>query len=198
MAPLTLTKVSSIPDILSSNRCSLLFDPIPGLTDLNLGEGSGEEGLLIKKAEVNIPGFQIGHVRYPVLGYGMAVAGASIDHQNIFSATFFEDSYGYTIKTLLGWMRYIRGFEDRNGAKKSEYAITCNIIFYDTMGLVAYALEAQRTWIAQLTPSPSTAETAPAIHQAQFSMDFLDLSERNFDDLEENEDGTQPAPVNGS
>lgn len=179
--PVKLSTASAMPDILNANRHRLMFGSLPFDAEGSGRKGMGGEGLMIKNVEVQIPGFTVGQVRVPILGYPIAFAGGFIDHENRFTTSFYEDSYGQTIRSLLRWQRYCRGFNDRRGAFKHQYALN-NVLLHahNTVGKAAYTLIFDKVWPTVVTVAPSTEDGSPAMHHVEFSFDFIDWDDEEF------------------
>ena len=173
MTSVTLSQVSSLPDILGSSRHVLKFGPIPGADD-DGNYSIGSAGLTYKRAEVTIPQIQIGQVRVPLLGFPRAFRG-SMDHQNRFTAVFFEDVNGGTTQTMFAWLKSVRSFDDGTGGAQSDYTVNARLEVYDTTGKMAFGLALDNVWPTAVTPSQSSEAEEPVRIAVDFSVDFIDL-----------------------
>lgn len=168
--PISLSEVVAIPDILGSFRHVVQFDVTPGAGSRNVA------GLRIKNVSLTMPQIQIGQVRTPVFNFPRSFRGFR-EHQNRFSASFYEDSNGNTWKTLWEWHKRVIDPETFTSLTQSNYSVNCEIELFDTTGKPAITYIATRVWPIEMTPPElETSNTEPAVIQVEFSMDNLDFS----------------------
>ena len=163
----TLQNVLGLADIADSFNSVLYFPEIPG------GWGNSQE-LILKGVNVALPQIRIGHIRVPVFTQTVAFRGHR-DHGNIFTASFYEDSKGGSLETLLGWMEQCSNSGDDTSLLKQDYAVQCLFDAYTTTNQLCFRFRLKGVWPQTVTPPPSSESSAPSRVEVSFSLDFIDL-----------------------
>lgn len=171
--PVTLSNVMALPDILDAVRMNLMISPVPGVIS-----NKEVQELYIKSVAITPPVTRIGQVRVGLLGHYTSWRGMA-DNGNTFSATFYEDSKGYTVYALTKWREICCTTENTNSKRKTDYARTASIEAYDTAGKIAYRIKMTGVWPMMVTSPPSAESSTAARVDVQFSFDFSDLEVYN-------------------
>ena len=170
-----LSRVRALDEIIGAGRHILQLGEIPGVT--GAGPHFGSEGLMLKNCEITMPQITIGQVRAPILGYNRSFRGG-LDHQNRFTAVFYEDIKGGTTRTFFNWLNQVRDFEDGTSGTQAEYAVDGYMQLLTSTGDTAYKLDLERVWPTVVTPTAASDEdTGPARIQVDFSFDWISIKD---------------------
>lgn len=161
MPPITFTQINSIPDILSTDRFTLMFPTIQGVDG---------RALTLRHAEVSIPKRAVAQIGVKYLGHSAYFRGNS-ENDSIMNVQFFEDAEGTTTDAIFAWMKLVRNSEDGSGLLKEQYAQQAAMEVYNTVGEPALTFDLYNIWPMSVTFPEFGEQSGPAKITVEFSVD---------------------------
>lgn len=171
--PISFTQVTSAGDPLPNNRAVLYFPSIPEVLD-----GSD---LMLRHTVVSMPPMQIGHIIIKQLGWSLAFAGLRTQ-QNNFNVEFVETIDAPVVKTLTRWQDICAGFQTHVAKLKSDYAVNCQCVAYDSTGTSALVTTLYNVWPMTVNYGQYSEDTGPSMVNVDFSVDCIDIEDVIFNE----------------
>ncbi len=164
MARIGMTRLNSLPDVLSGDAFELLRGVLPGVGD--------STDLTLKCQQATIAGSSNETMEVALHGHVLKFRGRAMSPRSL-SVTFIEFGNMIAYKKLRGWGEFIAGSETNTSAGyKNEYSITAALIMYDTTGRVAGTQWFEKFFLSELSDiSLDGTNSAPVSINATFSYD---------------------------
>ena len=170
-APFSLDDVLGLPDVLSTDRHSLIFPSIPGALGFDVSKS-----LTIREMSVSFPAIRLAQVRVQMYGFSSSFRGLA-DQDNTFQVSFYEDTGGNTLDTLLSWLNVCHNRLTGESGRKTTYAAQAEFHAFDTTGRSAYIFNLVNIWPVSIEiPQADSTSTQHAMVSTTFAVDFIDLT----------------------
>lgn len=127
MARVSLSRVQSLPDIITTEAFELILGVVPN----SIGN---DERLVLKVLNANIPGFSNETYEVNLHSHVLKFRGRKM-YPRTLAVTYVEDSQYHTMRILRNWHEYIVGTETSNSASdKAQYSVDADLVFYNQKG----------------------------------------------------------------
>jgi hypothetical protein len=126
MPRIALNDIQNLPDILSTEHFTLQLGTIPG--------GGDSNGLMLKCADANVPGFSTENYEAMLAGTVRNFRGRKM-YPRTLAVTFLEDSSMTTLNALRNWMEQIVGTNSNTSIGGiAVYSVNALLTIFDMAG----------------------------------------------------------------
>ena len=127
MARVSLSRVQSLPDIISNEAYEFILGSVPNSV-------GNDDRLILKCLNANIPGFSNEVYEVNLHSHVLKYRGRKM-YPRTMAVTYVEDSQFHTLKALRSWHEFIVGTESSTSASdKAQYSINPVLITYNGKG----------------------------------------------------------------
>lgn len=127
MARVSLSRVTSLPDIITNEAYELILGTIPGSV-------GADDRLILKCLNANIPGFSNETYEVNLHSHVVKYRGRKM-YPRTLAVTYVEDAQFHTLRELRNWHEFIVGTDSStSAADKRQYSVTAQLLFYNHKG----------------------------------------------------------------
>lgn len=127
MPRVSLTRVNSLPDIITNEAYELVLGVLPN----SIGS---DDRLILKCLNANIGGFSNETYEVPLHSHVLKFRGRKM-YTRTLAVTYVEDAQFHTLRALRNWHEYIVGTDSSTSAgDKRDYSVDADLRFYNHKG----------------------------------------------------------------